>query len=47
MPIRNIIQAVNDGLRTEMRRDPSVVVLGEDVGHFGSSLQNERNGVLF
>lgn len=35
MPIRNIIQAVNDGLRTEMRRDPSVVVLGEDVGHFG------------
>jgi 2-oxoisovalerate dehydrogenase E1 component beta subunit len=35
MPIRNIIQAVNDGLRTEMRRDPSVVVLGEDVGRFG------------
>ena len=35
MPIRNIIQAVNDGLRTEMRRDPRVVVLGEDVGHFG------------
>ena len=35
MPIRNIIQAVNDGLRTEMRRDPSVVVLGEDVGNFG------------
>ena len=35
MPIRNIIQAVNDGLRTEMRRDPTVVVLGEDVGHFG------------
>ena len=47
MPIRNIIQAVNDGLRTEMRRDPSVVVLGEDVGHFGGvfratkSLQEE------
>ncbi len=35
MPIRNIIQAVNDGLRTEMRRDPSVVILGEDVGRFG------------
>ena len=35
MPNRNIIQAVNDGLRTEMRRDPSVVVLGEDVGRFG------------
>jgi len=31
----NIIQAVNDALRLEMRRDPSVVVLGEDVGKFG------------
>jgi len=35
MPIMNVIQAVNDALRTEMRRDPSVVVLGEDVGAFG------------
>jgi 2-oxoisovalerate dehydrogenase E1 component beta subunit len=31
----NIIQAVNDALRVEMRRDPNVVVLGEDVGRFG------------
>jgi pyruvate dehydrogenase E1 component beta subunit len=31
----NIIQAVNDALRIEMRRDPRVVVLGEDVGRFG------------
>ena len=31
----NIIQAVNDALRLEMRRDPRVVVLGEDVGRFG------------
>jgi 2-oxoisovalerate dehydrogenase E1 component beta subunit len=31
----NIIQAVNDALKLEMRRDPSVVVLGEDVGRFG------------
>jgi len=31
----NVIQAVNDALRTEMRRDPNVVVLGEDVGKFG------------
>jgi 2-oxoisovalerate dehydrogenase E1 component beta subunit len=31
----NIIQAVNDALRIEMRRDPDVVVLGEDVGKFG------------
>src|SRR5712692_11634332 len=35
MPEWNIIQAVNDALRVEMRRDPSVVVLGEDVGKFG------------
>ena len=31
----NIIQAVNDALRLEMRRDPRVLVLGEDVGRFG------------
>jgi pyruvate dehydrogenase E1 component beta subunit len=35
MPEMNIIQAVNDALRTEMRRDPRVIVLGEDVGRFG------------
>ncbi len=35
MPVFNIIQAVNDALKLEMRRDESVVVLGEDVGKFG------------
>ena len=35
MPTINIIQAVNDALRTEMHRDPTVVVLGEDVAKFG------------
>ena len=35
MPTYNIIQAVNDALRSEMRRDQNVVVLGEDVGQFG------------
>src|SRR4051794_18645975 len=35
MPDMNIIQAVNDCLRLEMRRDSRVVVLGEDVGRFG------------
>jgi len=35
MPAWNIIQAVNDALRIEMRRDKRVVVLGEDVGKFG------------
>src|SRR5437868_9204835 len=47
MPEMNIIQAVNDALRLEMRRDPRVIVLGEDVGRFGgvfratSGLQEE------
>ena len=35
MPEMNILQAVNNALRLEMRRDPRVVVLGEDVGRFG------------
>jgi 2-oxoisovalerate dehydrogenase E1 component beta subunit len=35
MPVYNIIQAVNDALKLEMRRDNRVVVLGEDVGKFG------------
>src|SRR3982750_1510324 len=39
MPVWNIIQAVNDALRIEMRRDPRVVVLGEDVGKFGGGFR--------
>src|SRR5205085_290722 len=35
MPQWNIIQAVNDALRIEMKRDPRVVLLGEDIGKFG------------
>ncbi len=35
MPTMNIIQAVNDALKLEMRRDKRVVILGEDVGKFG------------
>jgi 2-oxoisovalerate dehydrogenase E1 component beta subunit len=35
MPTLNLVQAVNDAIRVEMRRDPNVVVLGEDVGKFG------------
>jgi 2-oxoisovalerate dehydrogenase E1 component beta subunit len=35
MPIMNIVQAVNDALRCEMRRDERVVVFGQDVGKFG------------
>lgn len=35
MPLLNIVQAVNDALRVEMRNDPRVIVLGEDVGRAG------------
>jgi pyruvate dehydrogenase E1 component beta subunit len=31
----NMVQAINDALKLEMRRDPRVVVLGEDVGKVG------------
>jgi 2-oxoisovalerate dehydrogenase E1 component beta subunit len=31
----NMVQAINDGLRFEMKRDERVVVLGEDVGKVG------------
>jgi 2-oxoisovalerate dehydrogenase E1 component beta subunit len=35
MPQMNMVQAINDALRHEMRRDKRVVVLGEDVGKVG------------
>ena len=35
MPQMNMVQAINDALRVEMRRDPRVVILGEDVGKVG------------
>jgi pyruvate dehydrogenase E1 component beta subunit len=35
MPTLNIVQAVNQALREEMRRDDKIVVLGEDVGRDG------------
>jgi pyruvate dehydrogenase E1 component beta subunit len=35
MPQMNMVQAINDALRYEMRRDNRVVVLGEDVGKVG------------
>src|SRR5919106_1439270 len=35
MPELNLLQAVNDALRVEMKRNPNVVVLGEDIGKFG------------
>ncbi len=35
MPTINIVQAVNQALKEEMRRDDKIVVLGEDVGKNG------------
>jgi pyruvate dehydrogenase E1 component beta subunit len=35
MATMNIIQAVNDALRIQMKEDDRVVILGEDVGRFG------------
>ena len=35
MPEMTLVQAINDALRTAMRGDDDVVVLGEDVGHLG------------
>lgn len=35
MPQMNMVQAINDALRQEMRRDDRVVILGEDVGKVG------------
>src|SRR4051794_29419671 len=31
----NMVQAINDGLRIEMKRNDKVVILGEDVGKVG------------
>ena len=35
MPQMNMVQAINDALRIEMKKDERVVVLGEDVGRVG------------
>lgn len=35
MPVLNLVQAINDALKIELRRDPRTVILGEDVGKFG------------
>ena len=39
MPELTYLQAISDGLREEMRHDPSVVCMGEDIGAFGGAFK--------
>ena len=39
MPELTYLEAISDGLRTEMRRDESVFCLGEDIGAFGGAFK--------
>jgi pyruvate dehydrogenase E1 component beta subunit len=39
MRIAGLSEAINEALREEMRRDPRVIVMGEDVGRFGGAFQ--------
>src|SRR5260370_8624585 len=48
MPQKSIRQALNEALRQEMRRDPTVIVIGEDVAG-GAASEGQRDaygGVL-
>jgi len=36
MPTMNFAEAIRDALRIEMKRDPDVYIIGEDVGTFGN-----------
>ncbi len=33
------LEAIRDGIREEMERDPSVFLLGEDIGHYGGAFK--------
>ncbi len=37
------IQAINEAIKEEMRRDPSVFLIGEDIGHYGGLFRVTRN----
>src|SRR5437764_13539095 len=48
MPMKSIRQALNEALRQEMRRDPTIIVIGEDVAG-GAASEGQRDaygGVL-
>jgi pyruvate/2-oxoglutarate/acetoin dehydrogenase E1 component len=39
VPTMTYLQAISDGLRSEMRRDERVLVMGEDIGTFGGAFK--------
>jgi 2-oxoisovalerate dehydrogenase E1 component beta subunit len=39
MSVRTYIDAINDALRYEMERDPSVFLIGEDIGPYGGAFK--------
>jgi 2-oxoisovalerate dehydrogenase E1 component beta subunit len=39
MPVKTYLQAISDGLRSEMQRDKRVFVIGEDVGVYGGAFK--------
>ena len=48
MPIKSIRQAINETLKNEMRRDSTIVVIGEDVaGGAGSDGIDDAAGGVF
>jgi len=42
MSVRTYLDAISDGLREEMRRDPNVILLGEDIAVFGGAFKITR-----
>jgi 2-oxoisovalerate dehydrogenase E1 component beta subunit len=42
MSVRTYLEAISDGLRDEMRRDPNVILLGEDIATFGGAFKITR-----
>jgi 2-oxoisovalerate dehydrogenase E1 component beta subunit len=39
MPVKTYLEAIRDALWEEMERDPSVIVLGEDIGTYGGAFK--------
>jgi 2-oxoisovalerate dehydrogenase E1 component beta subunit len=39
MAVRTMIEAINDALREELRRDPDVLLIGEDLGTYGGAFR--------